>query len=85
MYMELKRFSLSSVISASRYSPPQAPVYSSPAAAYYQAPPPAYAPPSGPTYAFIPYQTFPDAPPRKFRVIKYSKAVYLREVVMFVS
>jgi len=30
---------------------------------YYQAPPPAYAPPSGPNYGFIPYDTFPNAPP----------------------
>jgi len=48
---------------ASRYFPPQLPVYSPPTAGYYQAPPPAYAPPGGQMYAFVPYQTFPTAPP----------------------
>jgi hypothetical protein len=48
---------------ASRFSPPQPPVYSPPTAGYYQAPPPAYAPPGGQMYEFVPYQTFPTAPP----------------------
>lgn len=48
---------------ASRYMPPQPPAYSPPMAGYYQAPPPAYAPPTGQMYGFVPYQTFPTAPP----------------------
>lgn len=49
---------------ASRNRPEQPPPYGPPAYGnYYPAPPPAYAPPSDPYYAWVPYQTFPTAPP----------------------
>jgi len=39
------------------------PPYTPPTAPFYQPPPPAYAPPQTAMYAFVPYQTFPSAPP----------------------
>merc|ERR1719414_1015615 len=48
---------------ATRHAPPAPPAYTPPSGPYYQAPPPAYAPPTGQEYAFIPYNTFPNAPP----------------------
>lgn len=59
-----KFFHLPSNLKASRNRPEQPPPYGPPAYGnYYPAPPPAYAPPSDPYYAWVPYQTFPTAPP----------------------
>ncbi|XP_046352766.1 WW domain-binding protein 2-like [Haliotis rufescens] len=49
---------------ASRNRPPQPPPYTPPMGNVYQAPPPAYAPPHTPHYDWVPYQTFPTAPPQ---------------------
>lgn len=46
----------------SRYQMPQPPPYTPPQGPYYQPPPPAY---SAPRYDWVPYQTFPNAPPGK--------------------
>jgi hypothetical protein len=52
------------LISASRNAQSQPPAYTAaPNCSYYQAPPPAYAPPEDPYYSFVPYSTFPTAPP----------------------
>ncbi|KAK7475877.1 hypothetical protein BaRGS_00032927 [Batillaria attramentaria] len=49
---------------ASRNRPPQPPPYTpSMVGNIYAAPPPAYQPPQDPYYAWVPYQTFPTAPP----------------------
>lgn len=39
------------------------PYYAAPNSGYYPAPPPAYEPPSNSHYSWVPYQTFPNAPP----------------------
>jgi len=44
----------------SRYQMPQPPPYTPQPGPYYQPPPPAY---SAPRYDWVPYQTFPNAPP----------------------
>ena len=56
-------------ISASRNNPPQPPPYTPPQGPIYQAPPPAYSAPHNDYYAWVPYQTFPSAPPRKLQIL----------------
>ncbi|XP_059147482.1 WW domain-binding protein 2-like [Physella acuta] len=49
---------------ASRNRPPNPPpYYAPPGADYYAAPPPAYEPPRNSYYSWVPYDTFPTAPP----------------------
>ncbi|WAQ95878.1 WBP2-like protein [Mya arenaria] len=51
---------------ASRNRPAQPPPYSPPQGPFYQAPPPAYSAPHTEYYAWVPYQTFPTAPPPEY-------------------
>ncbi|XP_041362501.1 WW domain-binding protein 2-like [Gigantopelta aegis] len=51
---------------AMRNRPPQPPVYSPPVGNIYQAPPPAYEAPHTPYYDWVPYNTFPTAPPPNY-------------------
>lgn len=51
---------------ASRNNPPQPPPYTPPQGPIYQAPPPAYSAPHNDYYAWVPYQTFPSAPPPEY-------------------
>ncbi|KAK6170245.1 hypothetical protein SNE40_018684 [Patella caerulea] len=51
---------------ASRNRPPQPPPYSPPTGPIYQAPPPAYEAPHTQFYDWVPYQTFPTAPPPEY-------------------
>jgi hypothetical protein len=53
------------------------PPYSPPTAPFYMAPPPAYAPPQSAMYSFVPYQTFPSAPPGEYNVFASSAQVKL--------
>ena len=53
------------LLTASRNRAPQPPPYVPPQGPVYQAPPPAYSPPQGTQYGWVPYNTFPTAPPRK--------------------
>ncbi|KAK3089283.1 hypothetical protein FSP39_002343 [Pinctada imbricata] len=50
------------------YIPPQGPIY--------QAPPPAYSPPMGTQYGWVPYQTFPTAPPQDYVYMQESPPPY---------
>jgi hypothetical protein len=55
------------LIAVSRNRPPNPPAYyPPPAAGFYAAPPPAYEPPHNSFYAWVPYDTFPTAPPCKY-------------------
>lgn len=51
---------------ASRNRVQQPPPYMPPMGNVYQAPPPAYAPPQSGYYDWVPYQTFPSAPPPEY-------------------
>ncbi|ESO93287.1 hypothetical protein LOTGIDRAFT_216116 [Lottia gigantea] len=51
---------------ASRNRPAQPPPYSPPTGPIYQAPPPAYEAPHTQYYDWVPYQTFPTAPPAEY-------------------
>ncbi|KAH3869202.1 WW domain-binding protein 2-like [Dreissena polymorpha] len=51
---------------ASRNRPAQPPAYTPPQGPFYQAPPPAYSAPHTDYYAWVPYQTFPNAPPPEY-------------------
>ena len=63
-------------ITASRNRPPQPPAYTPPQGPFYQAPPPAYSAPHTEYYAWVPYQTFPTAPPRKLGCYSCGIVIY---------
>ena len=58
------------------------PPYAPPMAPFYQAPPPAYSPPQTAMYAFVPYQTFPSAPPGILHNVNYNVQDFVYMLVL---